>query len=617
MYHLAVRISPRTCVVGVKRSASPARSPAKRECGGRGCSHWADGPPPTPLPPPSLTPITPPSPSQSSATSSTPSSTPLTPPAPQRCCNSCGAPATGPRLYCNRCVAAGRECRACHRPMSDRFFAASINTCNACTRKRVHTTVERFGDALATCRIDTCDAPDLEICLRHNRRTVSSTVTRELAAKRGVKFYLSVELRMSRFDVDGTFHTATPTLRSDISIVLIVDDIEGAMDAAIACLARRLDAYMEEGSGWTLDSVVNITIHMAAYNPLHGATYLPTPKKLDDRKAIVNVYNTDNNECFVWAVLAGLLPVDRNTSRVSKYVEAQNAVSVNVFGYEDAVYPLRLTELCDRPRANLLLLADHVPHCKPHGPQRMKMPSGDDTIIHFHHEDHQLRVPFVIYADFECYTEKLAKCIPDAASFTHLYQQHTPSGYCFHVVSDHPGYKSYRGPDVVDHFLESLRHEHRLINFAIDCPVPMTMTPAVIEDFASATTCHICGKDATRMVRDHDHLTGAYRGAAHNKCNLRLHFRGKWRFPSFYTICVDTTPTLSPQPSVATPVRINVVANNMTKYVLFSLGRLRFIDSLQFMSASLEKLVAERRLHPPRGLHHPHRASRTKGSLPV
>ena len=40
------------------------------------------------------------------------------------------------------------------------------------------------------------------------------------------------------------------------------------------------------------------------------------------------------------------------------------------------------------------------------------------------------------------------------------------------------------------------------------------------------------------------------------------------------------------------PGRINVIANNMTKYVSFSLGRLRFIDSLQFMSASLEKLVA-------------------------
>ena len=408
---------------------------------------------------------------------------------------------------------------------------------------------------------------------------------------------------------------------------------------------------------------MDITIHMAAYQPLYGATYLPTPSKLADRKAIANMKNTDN-KCFVWAVLAGLHPVDRNTNRVpnrdANYAdfeaeldmtgiafpvttgdigrfEAQNAVSVNVFGYEDAVvYPLRLTELRDRPHVNLLLLtdgekrhyvlvknlsrliaprsghktasfpcvyclhifcradllADHIPHCKPHGPQR------DDTTLFFKHEDRQLRAPFIVYADFECFTEKLATCIPNTASFTHRYQQHTPSGYCFHVVSDHPGYTStpvvYRGPDVVDHFLESLRHEHRLINTAIDCPVPMVMTPADIEDFAAATTCHICGKDGTRMVRDHDHLTGTYRGAAHNKCNLRLHFKGKRsKDGSNVEVPVVMHNLRGYDAHLGRhPGRINVIANTMTKYVSFSLGRLRFIDSLQFMSASLEKLVA-------------------------
>ena len=614
------------------------------------------------------------SPPPSPTPSPTPSSSPLPPPH-QRCCNWCGSPITGPRPYCDRCATAGRECRACHRPMPDRFYTGDNTTCIACTRKRGRTTtIKRFGDVLATCQIDTDGAPDLEVCLRDNRRAVASTITGELAAKRGIRVYVTTTLRMSRVDVDGTVHTSEPVLRSDVITVLVADDIEAAVDAAIACLTRRLDAYIAEGSGWTLDAVVDITIYMAAYQPLYGATYLPTPPKLAVRKAIVNVKNTDN-KCFVWAVLAGLHPVDCNTNRVPNRVanytdfeaeldmagiafpvttgdigrfEAQNAVSVNVFGHEDAVvYPLRLTELRDQPHVNLLLLADgekrhyvlvknlsrliaqrsshprtshpcvyclhvfcradlladHIPHCKPHGPQRVKMPSGDDTTLFFKHEDRQLRVPFIVYADFECFTEKLATCIPNTASFTHRYQQHTPSGYCFHVVSDHPGYTStpvvYRGPDVVDHFLESLRHEHRLINAAIDCPVPMVMTPADIEDFAAATTCHICGKDGTRMARDHDHLTGAYRGAAHNKCNLRLPFKGKRsKGGSNVEVLVAMhnlrgydahliAPALGRHPG-----RINVIANNMTKYISFSLGRLRFIDSLQFMSASLEKLVA-------------------------
>ena len=100
------------------------------------------------------------------------------------------------------------------------------------------------------------------------------------------------------------------------------------------------------------------------------------------------------------------------------------------------------------------------------------------------------------------------------------------------------------------------------------------------------------------MVRDHDHLIGAYRSAAHNKCNLRLHFKGKnakWSNTEvpvvFYNLRGYDAHLIAPALG-RHPGRINVIANNMTKYISFSLGKLRFIDSLQFMSVSLEKLVA-------------------------
>ena len=37
--------------------------------------------------------------------------------------------------------------------------------------------------------------------------------------------------------------------------------------------------------------------------------------------------------------------------------------------------------------------------------------------------------------------------------------------------------------------------------------------------------------------------------------------------------------------------KIKCLANNMEKYISFSLGPLRFIDTLQFMNSSLDKLV--------------------------
>ena len=50
------------------------------------------------------------------------------------------------------------------------------------------------------------------------------------------------------------------------------------------------------------------------------------------------------------------------------------------------------------------------------------------------------------------------------------------------------------------------------------------------EEFAAATECHICQKYFTEddvRVKDHCHITGKYRGAAHNECNINFRLTNK------------------------------------------------------------------------------------------
>jgi hypothetical protein len=51
----------------------------------------------------------------------------------------------------------------------------------------------------------------------------------------------------------------------------------------------------------------------------------------------------------------------------------------------------------------------------------------------------------------------------------------------------------------------------------------MQITKAEEEDFKRCKKCHICNRnfgESELKVRDHDHITGKYRGAAHKKCNI-------------------------------------------------------------------------------------------------
>ena len=119
------------------------------------------------------------------------------------------------------------------------------------------------------------------------------------------------------------------------------------------------------------------------------------------------------------------------------------------------------------------------------------------------------------------------------------------------------------------------------------------MTPEDHKSHINATDCHVCNKALNGdSVRDHCHVTGKYQGAAHNACNLKLRL-----CPKTTTITVvfhnlrGYDSHLIMQAISETVGKITCIPNNTEKYVSFSLGQLRFMDSAQFMLSSLDELV--------------------------
>jgi len=100
------------------------------------------------------------------------------------------------------------------------------------------------------------------------------------------------------------------------------------------------------------------------------------------------------------------------------------------------------------------------------------------------------------------------------------------------------------------------------------------------------------GKDS---VRDHDHMTGKYHGAAHNACNFNLKLNSKTApIPVIFHDLKGYDGHLLMQAMARAPGEIKCISTNTEKYMSFSLGNLRFIDGVNFMQSSLDKLVKGR-----------------------
>jgi len=112
----------------------------------------------------------------------------------------------------------------------------------------------------------------------------------------------------------------------------------------------------------------------------------------------------------------------------------------------------------------------------------------------------------------------------------------------------------YRGANVSKTFLESLIEEERQIKEILKIVVPLQMTSENERDFQKTSICHIC------------------KGYVDKKD-------------------MASTVTSSVKVSVYSKIMKSSVFQVIWKHISFSLGNLRFIDSFQFMSQSLENLT--------------------------
>ena len=109
--------------------------------------------------------------------------------------------------------------------------------------------------------------------------------------------------------------------------------------------------------------------------------------------------------------------------------------------------------------------------------------------------------------------------------------------------------------------------------------------------------CMYCGepllvKNYRDAVKDHYHVTGKYRGAAHNYCNFLLRIKPKTDpIPVVFDNLSGYDAHLLFQAVSKIDREISCMPRSMEDYISFSLGNLRFIDSYRFLQASLDSLV--------------------------
>ena len=140
------------------------------------------------------------------------------------------------------------------------------------------------------------------------------------------------------------------------------------LNKAYEILKHGLDIRSERGSGWIVDKIEDIKINIANYETLARSGYIPLPPELNNSmKGLINLKNKDE-ECFKCCHITFINLTNSHPERINKQdkkiastlghrdikfpledhdheiVEQKFNINVNVFGYENKVFPLYLSK---------------------------------------------------------------------------------------------------------------------------------------------------------------------------------------------------------------------------------------------------------------------------------
>ena len=147
----------------------------------------------------------------------------------------------------------------------------------------------------------------------------------------------------------------------------------------------RIDNWINEGSGWIVESIDGEYVNISAYSPLVGNTYIELSDELKNPvKDLIDIKDNDN-ECFLWCHIRHSNLVERNPQRITREdrelvnqldyrginfpvskkdycrIEMQNKIYINVFCYDNKLtYLVYLSDRKFNDNMDLLLISNEL-----------------------------------------------------------------------------------------------------------------------------------------------------------------------------------------------------------------------------------------------------------------
>jgi len=222
-------------------------------------------------------------------------------------CRHCGVPI--PDVLCNSCREFRRCTRRC-RYLPEHLYSTESGVCNACQHRdeKLKTTSTDIA-LIVLLEIEhgpwsrTSDDIDVSTFIQHHQKDITVTFEAARNENEAIKYYLEMEVELYHTGQEGDVqHTTTRfyilPMTSDVDELNLPDIITQFME--------KMGGFSGQNSDWIISQINYLPLCWGCYRPLMAGTFIPTPKFLESKHALVNIQCFDDDNCFQYSVLAGM-----------------------------------------------------------------------------------------------------------------------------------------------------------------------------------------------------------------------------------------------------------------------------------------------------------------------
>ena len=216
--------------------------------------------------------------------------------------------------------------------------------------------------------------------LEANKLSIKDLFGDLLNETKGFKYQITVKKILKKYKLNGEIEFAAVYFNSVTKKVI---NYRFKLENSFQDILYLIDNWINEGSGWVVESTESQYINISTYRPLSGSSYISLPEELrNPRKGLINIKNKDQ-KCFLWCHVRHINPSKEHPERIKKTdkqivekldydrigfpvlekdfskIEEKNNICINVYCYENKlVFPIYVSNQKFKNMMDFLLIID-------------------------------------------------------------------------------------------------------------------------------------------------------------------------------------------------------------------------------------------------------------------